>query len=128
MTFDDYSKFPEDGSQIWYEMYEELQDRINVSSLMLTDDIKTAARRLEQNEHTTISMHHSWAIQMYGAEVLNHMGRLAFGERDLMPLGLVKVLSNERFRWQAYLSKPGTASESSNSSVVERGPSGVEDL
>lgn len=101
LTFDDYSKFPEDGSQIWYEMYEELQDRINVSSLMLTDDIKTAARRLEQNEHTTISMHHSWAIQMYGAEVLNHMGRLAFGERDLMPLGLVKVLSKERFRWQA---------------------------
>ena len=101
LTFDEYSKFPEDGSRIWNDAYEELQKMVNGGSMTLTDDIVTAKRKLEQNEHKNIPTHHSWAIQMYGAEVLTRMGRLAFGERDLMPLGLVKVLSKERFRWQA---------------------------
>lgn len=101
LSFDEYLKFPEDGSRVWNEAYKELQDMISIPSIMLTDDIETAKCRLERSEDINISMHHSWSIQMYGAEVLAHMGRLAFGERDLMPIGLIKVLSKERFRWQA---------------------------
>lgn len=101
LTFEDYVQFPEDTSQAWENVYKKLQSKHDESTFKLTDDMEMAKRRLKRNDNTDIPSQYSWVVQMYGAEVLDRMGRLAFGERDLMPLGLIKVLSKERVRWQA---------------------------
>ncbi|WFD21121.1 hypothetical protein MCAP1_003378 [Malassezia caprae] len=95
LSFEDYCKFPEDGSQLWNEAYKELQDEIDTSYPMQTHDLESAKDFVECIDQIEIPAQHSWSIQMYGAEVLTHMGRLAFGERDLMPLALIKNMKSE---------------------------------
>ncbi|SHO79873.1 Uncharacterized protein MSYG_4225 [Malassezia sympodialis ATCC 42132] len=101
LTFEEYIQSPEDGSNVWLNAYHELQSNTDARSSMVTTlDLEKVMRSLRREEKTDVYNDHCWIIQMYGAEVLGRMGRLAFGERDLMPTGLFKVLRKERARWQ----------------------------
>ncbi|WFD28476.1 hypothetical protein MNAN1_003487 [Malassezia nana] len=102
LTLEEYVQYPEDGSRIWQKAYEELQQGTDAfPSMDLTREWDPAVSRLRQEDETIMESEHAWLAQLYGAEVVSRMGRLAFGERDLMPIGLVKVLRKERARWQA---------------------------
>lgn len=102
LTMEEYVQYPEDGSQLWKSAYEKLQQGNDVyPSMDLTREWDPVVSRLRQEDETIMESEHAWLAQLYGADVVNRMGRLAFGERDLMPIGLVNVLRKERARWQA---------------------------
>jgi len=41
-----------------------------------------------------------WVVKLYGSEIVRKYGRLAMGEKRLLPIGLVSVLRGEKVRWR----------------------------
>ncbi|PSN60610.1 hypothetical protein BS50DRAFT_579135 [Corynespora cassiicola Philippines] len=41
-----------------------------------------------------------WIYNLYAGDIQQRFGSLQFGERDLLPVGLVDVLKSERVRWE----------------------------
>lgn len=41
-----------------------------------------------------------WIVQLYGPEIIKEFGGLGLGEKKLLPVGLTKMLGEQRVRWQ----------------------------
>lgn len=110
MSLDEFTRYREETSTYLHSVYETLQTAPVTEDVTSTSDIKTAIRDLSADladsrsgiHHQWPSMdpYYKWIAQLYGGDVLKRFGSLSMGEKKLLPIGLVKMLRDEKVRWQ----------------------------
>jgi hypothetical protein len=101
ISFEEYTKYREEGSEPLGEAYETLLDcpldeclESNLEMLKALRESGAAARET--------SPYWLWILNLYAGDLKRRIGGqgLQLGDRDLLPVGLVQALQSEKVRWE----------------------------
>lgn len=108
-SFDEYVRFPEQTSTHLLAAYEQLLEAPKVSGVELTNTVAAALKTIPAElqgcnsikaDWRRMDTYWRWVLQLYAKEAMASFGGLVLGERDMLPVELVKLLRSERVRWQ----------------------------
>ena len=99
LSFEEYTIKLEDTSYHLGKSYKKLLSLSAEEPIKLTRFIQnlTAVTGHQQKFRTTSQV---WALEQFGLDVFKLTGSIYFGEKDLLPLGLAKIMLAERMRWK----------------------------
>ncbi|KAJ5247555.1 hypothetical protein N7468_002538 [Penicillium chermesinum] len=110
MTLEEFMMYPETFSSNWLEAYLDLRHVPEELSVSPTASFSKHQSGLESRRSTKASPISSrwelmtpywrWVAELYHEEMVRTYGSLAAVNREFMPLGVIKTLQQDRFRWQ----------------------------
>jgi hypothetical protein len=101
MSFDEYTKFREDNSEPLSNAYKELLDCPLPEELESNSEMLKALRESGAAAQET-SPYWLWIFNLYAGDLKQRFGGqgLQLGDRDMLPIGLAKLLQGEKVRWE----------------------------
>ena len=109
MSFEEYVRFREETSKPLLDAYEKLLAMPAVRGVEQTNAVRAAMKSLPpelyrcksiNSDWSSMDVYWQWVLQLYAKEAMSNFGGLVLGERDMLPVELVKLLSNEKLRLQ----------------------------
>ncbi|KAI4186004.1 MAG: hypothetical protein L6R41_003775 [Letrouitia leprolyta] len=110
MSIEEFTNYREETSAYLHNAYEQLQTSPNIRDVTSTSDVRVAIDDLPadladtssgiHDDWRSMEPYYKWVAQLYGGDVLKRFGSLSMGEKKLLPTGLVKMLRDEKVRWQ----------------------------
>lgn len=96
MSFEEFTRYREETSAHLRDAYSNLQECPPEEQVETPPEILAALRERSLEE----TPYWLWIYNLYGGDITKRFGGLQFGERDLLPVGLVDVLRSEKVRWE----------------------------
>lgn len=104
-SFEEYTRFREETSIPLYNAYVESLEMPAVHAMEITDALKAAAAGLPADlkapKCALADSYGAWVFSLYAKEAVSTFGGLVLGEREMLPIELVKLLRGEKVRWAA---------------------------
>ncbi|KAJ5135464.1 uncharacterized protein N7515_004742 [Penicillium bovifimosum] len=110
MSLEEYTRYPETFSSALLDVYRGLTEVPSETSVSRTFGFLKeqnmfavngiAAESAISNDWNKMTPYWRWVAELYYEEIVRTYGSLAAVNREFIPLGVVKTLSEGRFRWQ----------------------------
>lgn len=94
MSLDEYNEYCEETSVNLHQAYTELLEPPQSANVETTTDTWKVRESFYEKSYG------DWVLQLYGSDIIRRYGGLALGEKALLPIGLVTMLSSKKMRWQ----------------------------
>lgn len=94
MSLDEYNEYCEEISGNLHRAYTDLLEPPKSANVVSTIDAWNVRDTFYNKSYG------DWVLELYGSDIIRRYGGLALGEKALLPIGLVTMLSSEKMRWQ----------------------------
>ncbi|KAG8625402.1 hypothetical protein KVT40_007153 [Elsinoe batatas] len=100
-SFEEYIRFRAETSYFFVAAAEALREHPPekaVEQTLSRAETRAVDERMEAG--WSAKVYSQWILALYGPEMVEMFGGVEVGDRELLPVGLVKMLRGERVRWQ----------------------------
>ncbi|EPS42718.1 hypothetical protein H072_3318 [Dactylellina haptotyla CBS 200.50] len=98
-TFEEYTAHREYDSSELAEVFEKLMDEPVIDEIDVRGEVKEALGHTKAGRSGWTS-YEKWIFQLYAKEMIRLFGGLNIVEEGLLPMGLMDMLKQSRFKWQ----------------------------
>lgn len=101
MSFDEFTQHREITSHALGSVLKQLLEVPTPGYFSLHGEVQRLASNL-QGAHTWSGWtpYERWVVQLYSSDIVSRFGSLSIVEEGLLPIGLMKMLTQSRFKWQ----------------------------
>lgn len=108
-SFEEFVRFREETSRPLMDAYKTLLESPDEYGLEFNQSIISALKYLPvefrssknvKTDYQNMSVYWRWTVQLYATEAMQKFGSLGLGEREMLPVELVKLLKSEKVRWE----------------------------
>jgi len=97
MAFEEYTKYREQSSGTLGIKFTDMLAEPYQDNVVQTCDV---ASLVSQRAWLDMDPYHQWIIQLYAPEMIPRFGGLNIVEKGLLPIGMVSMFRESRFKWQ----------------------------
>jgi hypothetical protein len=98
MSFEEYSQCRETLLPAWGAVYTRMMEICEPDDVEQTPTVKTLLSQ-STGDWDGMNFYDRWVVALYGEEVVKRFGSLDPVDRTLIPLGVVKMFTQARMRW-----------------------------
>ncbi|KAF3915981.1 hypothetical protein AA313_de0208365 [Arthrobotrys entomopaga] len=107
LTFEEYTRYREYTSCSLSRVFTKMMDEPEPDDLDMKSEVQAVLKHATAGENRKKSVstdqwtsYEKWIIQLYAKEMMRQFGGLNIVEEDMLPMGLITMLRQSRFKWQ----------------------------
>ncbi|KAB5531325.1 hypothetical protein GE09DRAFT_382481 [Coniochaeta sp. 2T2.1] len=97
MPYEEYTRFRERTSLLLSNTYNRLMAQPTERDVELRGEVKAVIGGMEWSE---LSGYERWIVQLFCKDMIARFGGLNVVDKGLLPMGLMQMLRESRFKWQ----------------------------